>query len=106
MPSVHGAGSEIGPLGVDFHFSGTTWSSELLGLYAINDTTDILYELDIGTGQAIEIAPLDVDFNSVGIEWHPTTQELYACTNVPQQSMLYRTLSAMAASIFITICRD
>ena len=90
LNSNTGAGTEIGPLGLDFHFSGTTWSSDIEGLYAINDTTQTLYNLDTGTGEAVEIAPLDAPFNSVGIEWHPETGELYACTNVPQQSMLYR----------------
>ena len=90
LNAQNGAGQEIGPLGVDFHYSGTTWSSELQGLYAIEDITNRLYELDTGTGTAVEIAPLDVNFSSVGIEWHPETMELYACTNVPQQSMLYR----------------
>jgi hypothetical protein len=81
LSTIDGAGTEIGPLGVDFHFSGTTWSSDIQGLYAINDTTNTLYTLDTSLGTANPIAPLDTQFSSVGIEWHPDTGELYACTN-------------------------
>lgn len=77
-----GAAEEIGPLGLDFHYSGTTWSVELDGLYAINDYTDKLYVLNTGTGAANDIADLDINFDKVGIEYHVGDQNLYTCTNV------------------------
>ncbi len=76
-----GGAEEIGPLGLDFHYSGTTWSVELDGLYAINDYTDKLYVLDTETGAATDIADLDINFDKVGIEYHIGDQNLYTCTN-------------------------
>ncbi|PRQ06798.1 hypothetical protein ENSA7_35020 [Enhygromyxa salina] len=89
LSTVNGAGTEIGPLGVDFHYSGTSWSADIQGLYAINDLTDSLYTLDLFTGEATEIATIDTQFDSVGIDWHIATHELYACTNFGGGSRLY-----------------
>jgi hypothetical protein len=74
--TVVGAG-----LGIDFGNHGSTWSTDILGLYAINANNDWLYEIDIGSGQAIAVAQLDVPFTTVGIEWHPDTGIVYACTD-------------------------
>lgn len=68
-------------LGIDIGFSGSTWSSDIVGLYAINANDDKLYQVDIVSGLASEIVDLDVNFGTVGIEWHPETGELYACTD-------------------------
>lgn len=76
-----GVVESVGALGLDFHYSGTTWSTELGGLYAINDLTDKLYILDKDTGLATAIADLDINVNLVGIEYHIGTQTLYTCTN-------------------------
>ena len=76
-----GGADVVGPLGVDFHYSGTTWSVELEGLYAINDYTDKLYVLDTETGAATDVADLDLNFDMVGIEYHIGDQSLYTCTN-------------------------
>ena len=82
-----GGAEEIGPLGVDFHYSGTTWSVELDGLYAINDYTDKLYVLNSHTGAATDIADLDLNFDKVGIEYHVGDQNLYTCTNANFSSL-------------------
>jgi len=71
----------IGDLGLDFHYSGTSWSTELEGLYAINDLTDELYVLNADTGLATSVADLDIDVNLVGIEYHIDANTLYLCTN-------------------------
>jgi hypothetical protein len=76
-----GGATSLGPLGVDFHYSGTTWSTDLDGLYAINDYTDKLYVLNPETGAATDIADLDLNFDKVGIEYHIGDQNLYTCTN-------------------------
>ncbi|MBL91476.1 MAG: hypothetical protein CMH56_06635 [Myxococcales bacterium] len=76
-----GVVSPVGDLGLDFHYSGTTWSTELEGLYAINNLTDKLYVLDAETGLATAIADIDINVNLVGIEYHIGTQTLYTCTN-------------------------
>jgi len=77
-----GAGSVIGDTIVDFSLSGTTWSDDLPGLFAINNIDDKLYTLDILTGEAHEVVQLDVDFHYVGIEWNAYNRKLYACTTV------------------------
>jgi len=71
----------IGDLGIDFHYSGTTWSPELNGLYALNDITDELYVLHTETGLATPIAELDIDIDLVGIEYHIASRNLFTCTN-------------------------
>ena len=73
---------EIGNgLGINIGFSGSTFSNDILNLYAINADNDVLYQVDVAGGEASEIAPLDVPFSTVGIEWHPANGQLYACTN-------------------------
>lgn len=77
-----GAGSVVGGTLTDFQLSGTTWSDDLPGLFAINNIDDTLYTLDTETGVAYVVAELDVDFNYVGIEWNPYNRKLYACTTL------------------------
>lgn len=77
-----GAGSVVGGTLTDFQLSGTTWSDDLPGLFAINNIDDTLYTLDTETGVAYVVAELDVDFNYVGIEWSPNNRKLYACTTL------------------------
>lgn len=81
LVSASGRVQPIGSLGVDFHYSGTTWSTELGGLYALNDTTDALYILNTETGLASEWVTLDIDVGLVGIEYHTENGKLYVCTN-------------------------
>ena len=69
--------------------SGTSWSTDIDGLYAINDLTNTLYTLSTSNGTATPVAVIDTSFDSVGIEWHPGTTELYACTNFGGSSRLY-----------------
>jgi hypothetical protein len=66
----------------DFQLSGTTWSDDLPGLFAINNIDDTLYTLDTETGVAYVVAELDVEFNYVGIEWNAYNRKLYACTTL------------------------
>ena len=68
-------------LGINIGYSGSTWSSDILGLYAINADDDKLYEVDVGTGLASAVVDLDVNFVTVGIEWHPDNGVLYGCTD-------------------------
>ena len=81
IATENGAVTPVGDLGLDFHYSGTTWSIDLEGLYAVNNLTDKLYVLDTVTGLATDIADLDIDVHLVGIEFHIGTRELYLCTN-------------------------
>jgi hypothetical protein len=82
MDVADGIGIPVGDgLGVDFGFSGTTWSSEIGNLFAINSRDDMLYHVDAQTGLASDPKALNVNFGSVGIEWHPGDSTLYACTS-------------------------
>jgi hypothetical protein len=73
--------TEVGVgLGVDFGTHGSTWSNDIVGLYAINGTDDKLYQINVVTGVATETATLDVNMGTVGIEWHPANGILYTCT--------------------------
>jgi len=87
MDTEDGVGIPVGDgLGVNFGFSGTTWSADIAGLFAINADTDSLYRVDVESGVASAPVPLTADFSTVGIEWHPSNSKLYACT----ASQLYR----------------
>lgn len=77
-----GSGSPVGNgLGVDFGYSGSTWSSDIPGLFAINSTTNTLYQIGTQSGLATDPVQLDANFGTVGIEWHPVDRNLYACTD-------------------------
>ena len=76
-----GVAEGIGPLGVDFGAAGATWSEEDQSVYAINATTDGLYDIDPLTGSATLIAPLSQPMGTVGIEMHPANGVLYACSS-------------------------
>ena len=89
LNTTTGAGTEIGPLGLEFHFTGTTWSSDVNGLFSIEDTSKSLYTVNTGTGAATKIADINTDIRSVGIEWHKDTKELYMCTDYNNIGKLY-----------------
>jgi len=79
------AGTQVGPLGVDFGTSGATWSDQLDGgsggLYGINGTTNQLYTINRNTGAATAVADISgLTFGSVGIELLPGNGVIYACT--------------------------
>ncbi len=74
-------GAEVGQLGVDFGWSGATWSDSLNGLYAINSSDDSLYTIDSTTGAAtLQVEITGASFGVVGIELNPYTGIIYACT--------------------------
>lgn len=94
-----GAGSPVGDgLGVDFGFSGSTWSSDIIGLYAIDSTTNTLFTIGTDTGLATDPVLLDTSFGTVGIEWHPFDRSLYACTD----SAVYRVDPATGETTYLT----
>lgn len=77
-----GAGTSIGPLGVDFGTSGATWSDEDDTVYGINGTDDSLYVIDPDNGEATFVTYITgVDFGTVGVELNPFDGVIYACTN-------------------------
>jgi hypothetical protein len=82
IDNATGIGTGVGEgLGRDFGASGTTWSADIAGLFAINAVDDTLYRVDPLTGLAYMPIPINADFSTVGIEWHPSNGKLYACTN-------------------------
>jgi hypothetical protein len=79
--SQSGSGTSIGPLGVNFGYTGATWSDEEQLVYAIDATSDGLYTISPQTGEATFIAPLSLPLGTVGIEMHPANGILYACSD-------------------------
>ncbi|MBW2457365.1 MAG: hypothetical protein JRI68_22850 [Deltaproteobacteria bacterium] len=80
------AGSQVGPLGVDFGTSGATWSDQLDGgnggLYGINGPSNQLFTIHRTTGAASPLVFITgLTFSSVGIELHPGDGVIYACTD-------------------------
>ncbi|HNT28051.1 MAG TPA: hypothetical protein PKH10_07720 [bacterium] len=82
IDTATGAGTSIGPLGVDFGTSGATWSDEDDTVYGINGTDDSLYVIDPDDGVAtFLIAITGVDLGTVGVELNPFDGVIYACTD-------------------------
>jgi hypothetical protein len=79
--SQSGSGTSIGPLGVNFGYTGATWSDEEQVVYAIDATSDGLYTISPATGEATFVAPLSLPLGTVGIEMHPANGVLYACSD-------------------------
>jgi len=101
-----GAGTEVGPLGMDFQNCGTTWSTEINGLYSINSVDRNLHNLNPLTGHATPIVQLDIYIGAVGIEWHPTNEKLYLCTNPLSTSYLYEVNTTTGVTTEITSFPD
>ena len=76
-----GMGATVGDLGMNFGYTGATWSEQDELLYAIDATTDGLYTIDPMTGLATFVTGLDHPFGTVGIEMHPANGVIYACTD-------------------------
>ena len=82
-----GVGNSIGDFGVDFDYTGATWSDVLGGVYSINAADNALYTIDVNTGTATFVVTITgVDFDLVGMELNPYDGVIYACTN---DSILY-----------------
>ncbi|MGB0588659.1 MAG: hypothetical protein ACPGU1_03170 [Myxococcota bacterium] len=79
--SQSGSGTSIGSLGVNFGYTGATWSDEEQVIYAIDATSDGLYTISPSTGEATFVAPLSLPLGTVGIEMHPANGILYACSD-------------------------
>ncbi len=76
-----GSGTSVGPLGVDFGYTGATWSEDEQLVYAIDASSDALYVIAPDTGEASFVAPLSLPMGTVGIEMHPANGLLYACSD-------------------------
>ena len=81
IDSQNGTGSEVGALGVNFGYTGATWSESENVVYAIDAAGDDLYKINPDTGLATFVAPLSIPMGTVGIEMHPTNGILYACSD-------------------------
>ncbi len=81
IDSQNGAGSEVGALGVNFGYTGATWSESENVVYAIDAAGDDLYKINPETGLATFVAPLSLPMGTVGIEMHPANGVLYACSD-------------------------
>ena len=79
--SQSGAGTSVGPLGVNFGYTGATWSDEEQVVYAIDASSDGLFKISPQTGEATFVAPLSLPMGTVGIEMHPENGVLYACSD-------------------------
>ena len=76
-----GAGTSVGPLGVNFGYTGATWDDSAQTIYAIDAASDALFTVEPATGQATQVAPLSLAMGTVGIEMHPANGILYACSD-------------------------
>ena len=79
--SQSGAGTSVGPLGVNFGYTGATWSDEEQVIYAIDASSDGLFKISPESGEATFVAPLSLPMGTVGIEMHPDNGVLYACSD-------------------------
>ena len=79
--SQTGAGTSVGPLGVNFGYTGATWSDSEAIVYAIDASSDGLFKIEPSTGTATFVAPLSLPMGTVGIEMHPENGVLYACSD-------------------------
>jgi len=81
IDSNTGGGTSIGDLGVNFGYTGATWSDGDEMVYAIDALSDSLFKIDPETGLATYVAPLSLPMGTVGIEMHPDNGVLYACSD-------------------------
>jgi hypothetical protein len=81
IDSNTGGGTSIGDLGVNFGYTGATWSDGDEMVYAIDALSDSLFKIDPETGLATFVAPLSLPMGTVGIEMHPDNGVLYACSD-------------------------
>jgi len=80
-----GAGSIIGPLGIDVTTSGLAWDCTTQTMYGADGGGNRVFEIDLTTGAATNIQQTTVPFSSVGLEFDRVSGNLYASTG----SVLY-----------------
>jgi hypothetical protein len=75
-----GAGSIIGPLGINVSTSGLAWDCTTQTMYGADGSGDRIFEVDLTTGAATNIQQTTVPFSSVGLEFDRVSGNLYAST--------------------------
>ena len=82
-----GAGSVVGPLGIDVGNSGLAWDCTTQTMYGADGRGNRVFEIDLTTGAATNVQQTTVPFGGVGLEFDRVTGELYASTGTELYSI-------------------
>ncbi|HCH62648.1 MAG TPA: hypothetical protein DFR83_07590, partial [Deltaproteobacteria bacterium] len=92
-----GAGSVVGPLGIDVGTSGLAWDCTTQTMYGADGNGDRVFEIDLSTGAATNVRSTTVPFASVGLEFDRSSGLLFGATG----SALYTIEPATGRSTYI-----